>query len=190
MGVFDMGFVPSDRGRKAMMDRQLGKDLPIVVFRSGPVPVPAGGVLVVRAELEDPRHEIDGEPELMRALPRSRFRGAFGEQVVLPVGAAETLERFESELRAVGLIRKGEVLRQGAKLPSHFRVQVGKGKGSSLDVHELSSLKTPDLAAGAFRERAPTLRCSERNASPEPASGEGQPIRGAYTVKRRSRPAL
>ena len=42
-----MGFVPRDRRQQAMLSRQLGKDLPIVVFRSGPVQVPGGPSRVV-----------------------------------------------------------------------------------------------------------------------------------------------
>ena len=126
IGVLNMGFIPRDRRQQAMLRRQLGKDLPVVVFRSGPVPLPDCPSRVVGrlSNFSDaPWYEIDSETELVRALPRSRFRGAFGEKVTLPVDTAETLERFEKELRSVGLIRKGEVLRQGAKLKSHFRVQ-------------------------------------------------------------------
>ena len=114
-----MARVPLYLRRQAMLRRQLAQDLPIVVFDWGPVPVPAA-ITLPGLELEPLRHEVDCEAELMRALPRARFRGAFGEQVVLPVGTAEALERFEAELRRVGLIRKGEALRQGAKLPSHL----------------------------------------------------------------------
>ena len=160
-----------------MLRRQLGKDLPIVVFGFGPVPVPSA-VAVAGPELQTLGCEIDSKPELMRALPRRRFRGAFGEQVVLPVGTAETLEGFEAELRKVGLIGKGQVLRQGAKLKSHFRVQVVKGERSSLDVHEFSSLKNAsDWPLSGEGERAPKLRRSEPKPLPEPVSGEGTPYK-------------
>ena len=115
--------VPFDRRYQAMRARQLGHDLPVVVFDWGPVPVAHAGE--VGAEDQSARHEIDGETVLMRALPWSHFRGAFGEQVQLPVGTAEALERFEQELRLVGLIGKGQVLRQGAKDPTYFRVLAG-----------------------------------------------------------------
>ena len=108
-----MGFVPRNRRDKAALDRQLGKDLPVTVFRFGPVPArphAQGDSLRLREEW----HVVHCEPELMRALPRTRFRGAFAEQVRLPPETAVSLENFEAELRAVGLIRPNELLRQGA----------------------------------------------------------------------------
>ena len=90
-----MGFVPANRRAQARLRRQLGENLPVVVFRSGPVPLSQGPSRVVGglSNFSDaPWHEIDSETELVRALPRSRFRGAFGEKVTLPVGTAETLE--------------------------------------------------------------------------------------------------
>lgn len=151
--VFNMGLIPLNRASQAMVRRQLGEGLPVVVFRWGPVPV-------VPSVREATWNKIDCEAVLMRALPRSRFRGAFGEQVRLPVGTAETLERFEQELRAVGLVRENEVLRQGAKLPAHFRVQVRDRKLTSADIHEASSngLSEAGVTGG---ERAPKLRCRE-----------------------------
>ena len=183
MGVFNMGSIPRDRRQQAMLRRQLGQDLPVAVFRFGPVPLPPA-VTVSRTELEDFRNEIDCEPELVRALPRARFRGAFGEKVVLPVGTAEALERFESELRKVGLIRKGQVLRQGAKLKSHFRVQVVKGERSSLDVHEFSSLK--NAHSGPVRgvgERATKLRRSEPKPLHEAVKPNGPPVKGRRCIR-------
>ena len=166
-----------------MLRRQLGQDLPIVVFSWGPVPVPPA-VTLSRLELEPLRHEVDSEPELMRALPRARFRGAFGEQVVLPVGTAQSLERFEAELRRVGLIRKGEALRQGAKLPTHFRVQVVGDKGASLDVYEFLFLKNvSDWPLSGEGERASKLRRSEPKPLPEAVSAEG-------TLYKRKRPLV
>ena len=167
-----MGFVPANRRAQARLRRQLGENLPVVVFGFGPVPLPTR---VVADTPQDAGNVVHGETELVRALPRSRFRGAFGEQVVLPVSRAETLERFEAELRSVGLIRPNECLRQGAKLPSHFRVQVRHGKrpAGELLVHDLSSLK--NARSGPLKgegERAPKLRCSEPKPSCEPVSGE------------------
>ena len=187
IGVFDMGFVPRDRRQQAMLRRQLGEGLPVVVFRSGPVPLSQGPSRVVGglSNFSDaPWHEIDSEAELVRALPRSRFRGAFGEKVTLPVGTAETLERFEKELRSVGLIRKGEVLRQGAKLKSHFRVQILGAVGNTLDVHELSSLK--NAHSGPVRgegERATKLRCSEPKPLHEAVKPNRPPTRRIVTGK-------
>ena len=187
IGVLNMGFIPRDRRQQAMLRRQLGQDLPIVVFRSGPVPLPQAGSRVVGglSNFSDaPWYEIDSETELVRALPRSRFRGAFGEKVTLPVGTAETLERFEKELRSVGLIRKGEVLRQGAKLKSHFRVQVLGAVGNTLDVHELSSLK--NAHSGPLRgvgERATKLRRSEPKPLHEAVRPNGPPVKGKRCIR-------
>ena len=187
IGVLNMGFVPRNRRQQAMLRRQLGQDLPIVVFRSGPVPLPQAGSRVVGglSNFSDaPWYEIDGEAELMRTLPRSRFRGAFGEKVSLPVDTAESLERFEKELRSVGLIRTGEVLRQGAKLKSHFRVQVLGAVGNSLDVHELSSLK--NAHSGPVRgvgERASKLRCSEPKPLLEAVKPKGHPYKGRRCIR-------
>ena len=154
-----------------------------MVFRSGPVPLPTR---VISDPSEDARNEIDSEPELVWALPRSRFRGAFGEQVVLPVGTAETLERFESELRSVGLIRKGEVLRQGAKLRTHFRVQVAKGKRPAveLDAHEFSSLKNAHSGPlSGVGERAANLRRSEPKPLHEPVQANGQGVQRKRCIR-------
>lgn len=182
-----MGFVPRDRRQQAMLRRQLGKDLPIVVFRSGPVPLPDCPSRVVGrlSNFSDaPWYEIDSETELVRALPRSRFRGAFGEKVTLPVGTAETLERFEKELRSVGLIRKGEVLRQGAKLKTHFRVQILGAVGNTLDVHELSSLKNAHSGPlSGVGERATKLRCSEPKPLHEAVKPNGPPVKGKRCLR-------
>ena len=187
MGVFNMGSIPRDRRQQAMLRRQLGEGLPVVVFRSGPVPLSQAGSRVVGrlTNFADASwHEVDSETELMRTLPRSRFRGAFGEKVTLPVGTAETLERFEKELRSVGLIRKGEVLRQGAKLKSHFRVQILGAVGNTLDVHELSSLK--NAHSGPLKgegERAPKLRCSEPKPPVEPVQAKQHPFKGRRCIR-------
>lgn len=159
--VFDMGSVPRNSRKQAMLRRQLAQDLPITVFRFGPVPIAPDKPVPHFPDAA--RDEVDCEPVLMCTLPRRHFRGAFGEKVVLPAGTAETLERFHKELRLVGLIGQGEVLRQSAKCPSHFRVQVGNRKLTSFDIHEGSSLfehlrGTAETPGG---ERATQLRCRE-----------------------------
>jgi len=157
-----MGFVPRNRRSQAMLRRQLGENLPVVVFNFGPVPLP-----VASLDVQAAGNEIDSEAVLMRALPRAHFRGALGEQVCLPVGTADTLERFYQELREVGLVCQGEVLRQSAKLKTHFRVQVRDVKLLAGDIHECSSiLENSGLAETGVGERAPKLRRSE----PEPVS--------------------
>ena len=187
IGVLNMGFVPRDRRQQAMLRRQLGKDLPVVVFRSGPVPLsdsPSRVVGGLRNFSDAPWHEIDGQAELVSTLPRSRFRGAFGEKVTLPVDVAETLERFEKELRSVGLIRKGEVLRQGAKLKTHFRVQILGAVGNTLDVHELSSLKNAHSGPlSGVGERATKSRCSEPKPLLEAVQPKGPPFKGKRCIR-------
>ena len=182
-----MGFVPRNRRQQAMLRRQLGQDLPVVVFRFGPVPLTEAGSRVVGGLCnfsDAPWHEIDCQSELVRTLPRSRFRGAFGEKVSLPVDTAETLERFDKELRSVGLIRKGEVLRQSAKLKTHFRVQVLGAVRNTLDVHELSSLKNAHI--GPLRgvgERATKLRRSEPKPLHEAVKPNGPPVKGKRCIR-------
>ena len=182
-----MGFVPRDRRQQAMLRRQLGQDLPVVVFRFGPVPLTEARSRVVGGLCnfsDAPWHEIDCQAELMSTLPRSRFRGAFGEKVTLPVDTAETLERFEKELRSVGLIRKGEVLRQGAKLKSHFRVQILGAVGNTLDVHELSSLENAHSGPlSGVGERATKSRCSELKPLLEAVQPKGRPFKGKRCIR-------
>ena len=187
IGVLYMGFVPRNRRKQAMLRRQLGKDLPVVVFRSGPVPLsdsPSRVVGGLRNFSDAPWHEIDSQAELVSTLPRSRFRGAFGEKVTLPVDVAETLERFEKELRSVGLIRKGEVLRQGAKLKTHFRVQILGAVGNTLDVHELSSLKNAHSGPlSGVGERATKSRCSEPKPLHEAVKPNGPTVKGKRCIR-------
>lgn len=54
--------------------------------------------------------EVDGESELMRGLPRSRFRSAFGQKLSLPAGEAQRLEDFEAELHVLGLIKANQIV--------------------------------------------------------------------------------
>lgn len=174
-----MGFVPRNRPRKTMVSRQLGKGLPIAVFRWGPVPLPPSKPVAVISD--PPRDEIDGEAVLMRTLPRADFRGAFGEQVRLPVRTAETLERFQQELRAVGLVSEGEVFRQGAKDPSYFRVQVRDRKLSAFDIHEASSVRMVEIGAGDTPvDRSNTLGCRSTGVSSKLVSsldtGDSRPL--------------
>ena len=85
------------------------------------------------------RDEIDRQPELMRALPHTRFARSLGEKPCLPTGVAEGLEDFEAGLRAAGLIAVDEVLMQSYSLPLKFRAQKvkvvnrKKGHAGSID---------------------------------------------------------
>ena len=131
MGVFDMARVPRKRYGKFETGRAFGEK-PVVV---GGVPVPAGHDALadvdgqgVRFFRGDVRNEIDSEPELVRALERSRFRGAFFEEIALPHGRAKCLEEFEAGLRAAGLVGVHQILVQSGASGRKFRVakrQVG-----------------------------------------------------------------
>lgn len=71
-----------------------------------------------------PGNKIGGEAELMRTLPRARFRGLGNKQLRLPSGTAETLEEFEEGLRLAGFVGKHELIAQTTDGPLHFRVKV------------------------------------------------------------------
>ena len=81
---------------------------------------------------------IDGQPVIMRALPRPRFRGPLGEKVELPDGTAKTLERFEEGLRLAGFIGPREGLRQSVKRFNSFRVEKLKPNDASVFVQSQS----------------------------------------------------
>ena len=188
--------IPTDRRAQAMLRRQLAQDLPVTVFRFGPVPArlhSKGYSLGLGEEW----YEVHCEPELMRALPRSRFRGAFGEQVRLPPETAVSLENFEAELRAVGLIRPHELLRQGASRPLHFRVQQREVRVSDVSQVSLLRSETPPpvgrRGASLTEGHQPPLPLIEGSRAESGASLDAS-IKGstrsrAYTMQR-SRPAL
>lgn len=69
------------------------------------------------------RDEIGREAEIMRALPRSRFRGLGFKQLKLPQGVSVTLEEFEIGLRLAGLMGVNELLAETTDGPLHFRVK-------------------------------------------------------------------
>lgn len=131
VGVFDMAGVPRDRGGKFETGRAFG-EVPVVVGR---VPVPAGEDALANAGGErcgvlrgEVGNEIDSEPELVRALERSRFRNTFFDEVSLPHGRAKCLEDFEAGLRAAGLVGVHQILVQSGASGRKFRVakrQVG-----------------------------------------------------------------
>lgn len=72
----------------------------------------------------NPSDKVGSETELMRTLPRARFRGLGNKQVRLPSGTAETLEEFEEGLRLAGFVGKHELIAQTTDGPLHFRVKV------------------------------------------------------------------
>lgn len=85
-------------------------------------PVPAGiGVI----------YEVDGESELVSAMPWPRFCGPLGQEVFLPHSAAVTLEGLEASLRSLGLVGANEVMCQLEEGSLHFRVKVTDGELAS-----------------------------------------------------------
>lgn len=68
-------------------------------------------------------NEIRGKAVTVSGLVHTRFRDTFFQQVKLPRGIAESLEKFEEGLRLAGLVGPDEVLVQQASRPPKFRVQ-------------------------------------------------------------------
>ena len=164
-----MARVPRYRNRQLEMLRS-GRQKAIIV---GGVPIPAdelplagevseaGGVVGV-----DNGNVIDGEPVLVRALERSRFRDAFGYQVSLPEGVAVSLEDLEQGLRLAGLVGPDEIICQRGKAGNRFRVakrQVAMDGHllSSVDVERLRVVNAPQASAvvnGAQSRAVPATR--------------------------------
>lgn len=82
----------------------------------------------------DERDEIAGQTELVRTLPRSRFRNSLSQEISLPDGVAVRLEDLEEGLRSAGFIGPGEIISQRVTTPSKFRVQK---RNVSVDGHFL-----------------------------------------------------
>jgi len=80
----------------------------------------------------DPRDEIGGQTVIVSRLTGLRLRNTFGEEAVLPVVAAETLENFEQGLREAGLIGVEEVLLQFLSSPRKFRVRPMKADDAAV----------------------------------------------------------
>lgn len=99
------------------------------------------------------RNEIGSQPQLMRALERSRFRDFLSQEVRLPDRVAVCLENFESGLRAAGLVAVDEILVQSLARPTKFRVQK---RNVAMDGHGPASFGeggAPGMGAGpAFNE--------------------------------------
>lgn len=109
-----------------------------------------GGIAVI-----DPRDEVSGQPVIMRAMPRSRFRNTFSEQISLPLGEAESLEQLELSLREVGFITEDQILSQRLTLPTKFVVQ---GRNIAVDgeyIHDATLLgcKPSPQLVGVVEER-------------------------------------
>lgn len=118
--------VPLYRGRQTERLRR-GRQKAIII---GGVPIPADDGRVTGELREGDSvvgvhigHKVNGKPELVCTLPRSRFRNALGDHARLPVGAAICLEDFEAGLRAAGLVAVDQVLVQPFDGSRKFRVE-------------------------------------------------------------------
>ncbi len=112
------------------------------------------------------RDEIDRQPELMRRLERSRFRRSLCKHASLPHGIAETLEEFETGLRAAGFVGVDQILLQSFYNPLKFRVQA---RNVSIDGH----FRDPSVKAADPSGPVPSL-----TEGPKPVAGlEGDPSR-------------
>ena len=165
--------VPANRHSQLERLRS-GRQKAIIV---GGVPVPAGedtlpSSLSERRRLVgiEVRDEIARKPDLVRTLPRSRFRNAFFEEARLPVGMAVSLEDFEAGLRAVGLVSVDQICVQSTACPTKFRFQ--KRKVADDRIH--SGSPSFFVRRAAPSEPVPVLI---EDHSPEPQSG-GVPVKG------------
>ena len=167
--VLDMARVPRYRNSQLEMLRS-GRQKAMIV---GGMPVPADEVPLAGKVGEasgvvavDEGDVIDGEPVLVRALERSRFRDAFGYQVSLPEGVAVSLEDLEQGLRLAGLVGPDEIICQRGKAGNRFRVakrQVAMDGHllSSVDVERLRVVNAPQASAvvnGAQSRAVPATR--------------------------------
>lgn len=147
-----MRFIPPDRGYQARLRRSLCELDP--AFVAGFRPMPAGPYAKgYRLGLREVRDVIGGEAEIVRALPRTRFRNTFHEEAVLPLSASVSLENFEAELRASGLVKPEEVMVQSLSSPRKFRVAVGK-VADDVTRHEQGPA-LPPLPGSSARLRIP-----------------------------------
>lgn len=82
---------------------------------------------------------VESQAEIMRALPRSRFRGPGGKQVILSRREAVRLEDLERELRSLGLVEPRHIFHDEFGDGLHFGVQC-RDKSDPI-AHELFSGK-------------------------------------------------
>lgn len=168
-----MARVPANRHSQLERLRS-GRQKAIIV---GGVPIPAGDNSFPLGPAErfrlfnaEVRNEIASKPDLVRTLPRSRFRNAFFEEACLPRGMAVRLEDFEAGLRAAGLVGVDEICVQSTASPAKFRFQ--KRKIADDRIHDVSPRFFVKRAAPAEPE---ALLIEDH--SPEPQSG-GVPVKG------------
>lgn len=161
-----MGSIPKNWYANSELKRRYLQELPSFIGNFIPIPTrlrPQGD----RFGLSKVRDEIASQPQLVRALERSRFRNSFGEEALLPLGSAERLVDFEAELRATGLIAVDEIVVQSLSRPDKFRVQKRKVID---DFHGYD----PSVKA-AIRERGSVPSLTE---GPKPRSSASEPVKG------------
>lgn len=147
-----MGLIPRNRVFYAKDRALFMQYMPDAIANFRPMPT-GRNVQPVRFRLGEVRDEVDGEPVLMRALPRARFRNRFREQVQLPSWAAVCLEDFEAELRNTGLVKEGEMLVQVSHSRLKFRVQKADVSIDDVGVHG----GDPSVRAGPASRGLPAL---------------------------------
>lgn len=143
--------VPRNVAYEARLRRDLLKYMPDFIAGFRPIPT---GFNPQRASLSlaEKRDVVSGEPVLVSTLPRSRFTGLFEDHVYLTVREAETLEKFEAELRVTNFIMPSQLTYQSCVERQKFRV---KQRRVAVDGHfETPSLKgaPPAGAEAAFHE--------------------------------------
>lgn len=136
--------------------------------------------------LSDPvTGEVHREAILMCALPWPRFRGAGGEQVVLPDWEAQTLER----LKDVAIGADGEYecptcrLKKGGHRQHHFRVQIIDAERVSIrcTVHcHCGYSSSAVVSAHHARHLRDQQRIQGKSGVPVKGEERSVPLRGAF----------
>ena len=131
--------------------------------------IPRPDVSCVSCDLA--RRKVEGEAVLVRALPRARFACPCGKDLVLPVGAADALERLEQGFRSAGLIGLDQRLVQRLGFADKYRVET-----VYLRMHRRvpRSLTTLDLVLQSQKRQA-------AGDQPAPVIAEGDLGRAAAT---------
>lgn len=141
-----MGTIPRDRRTDAERIRAIIQEVPARIGGARPVPASLYAERVGLSLIEE-GHEIDGQPEVVRGLPRSRFTSTFALHAYLPSRAAECLEDLEAELRATGLIGPDEILSQTSRDGRKFRVKKRNASVDGVFVHDVSPAKRGEFPA-------------------------------------------
>ena len=144
-----------------------GRQKAIIV---GGVPIPAGDNSFPLGPAErfrlfnaEVRNEIASKPDLVRTLPRSRFRNAFFEEARLPRGMAVRLEDFEAGLRAAGLMSVNEILVQSGNTGRKFRIAK---RHVAVDGHYTNSVVDEPFPVGNAPQHSAVVTEGEGRARP------------------------